>query len=243
MQLLVFGAGLVAGILNVMAGGGSFITLPVLLFLGLPAPLANGTNRVAVLTQNVVAVAGFRRQGVSDFRSGLLLALFTLPGATLGAYFATGVSDLWFRRILAAVIVFGVWTLFLRPPSVTKPQTATPKVTIAAALGMVGIGFYGGFVQAGVGMLFLLVLYNFLRLDLVRVNALKVLIVLVYTVPTLVVFVATNNVDWTTGLILAGGTAAGGWIGTHVSMRGGERPIRIVVAVALLLMAVRLAVG
>ena len=243
MLALVFGVGCIAGVLNVMAGGGSLLTLPVLLFLGLPASLANGTNRVAILTQNIVAVAAFRRHGVSDFRTGFRLALFTLPGAVLGAYLATGVSDVWFRRILAGVILFGIWTMFVRPPAVLADRNVMPRVTGAAALSMIGIGFYGGFIQAGVGMLFLLVLYNVLRLDLVRTNAFKVFIVLVYTLPSLGVFVATGNVDWGLGLVLAAGNALGGWVATHWSVRGGDRPIRVVVAAALLLMALRLVVA
>jgi uncharacterized membrane protein YfcA len=111
---------------------------------------------------------------------------------------------------------------------------------VVALLSFVGVGFYGGFIQAGVGFLFMLVFHRLLGLDLVRTNVYKVLVVLFLSTPALVVFIVTGNVVWGTALVLAAGTATGAVVATRVSVKGGERPIRIVLAVALLLMAVRL---
>lgn len=239
LHVAAFGAGLLAGFLNVMAGGGSLITLPVLLFLGFPAAVANGTNRVAILVQNVAAVTSFRRQGLSDVRTGLRLAAFTLPGAVAGAFISLRVSDAAFRAILAAVLVVAVVGL-LRPPRRTPDSAGAGAPGAVTYLTLAGVGLYGGFLQAGVGFLFMVVLHRMLRLDLVRTNVYKVFIVLVYTLPALAVFVWSGNVRWLTGLVLAAGSAAGALIATRVSTRGGERYIRPVVAVALGMMAVRL---
>lgn len=237
--VLMFLVGATAGTVNVMAGGGSLITLPVLLFLGFPAALANGTNRVAILIQNVVATAGFRRRGVLPWRRAVLLGLAALPGAIAGAWVALEVSDDWFRRILAVVIAAGVLTL-LFPRRAPTAATGNDRLPATVFIAFLGVGFYGGFIQAGVGMVFLLVLHHLLRLDLVLVNAYKVVIIAIYTVPALAVFVWSGSVDWTAGLALALGSGTGGWVGAHLSVGGGERMIRVVVAVALLLMAVRL---
>jgi len=238
-HVAVFTAGLASGFLNVMAGGGSLFTLPLLIFFGFPVALANGTNRVAVLAQNAAAVAAFRGQGHAAFRDGFTWAFATIPGAIAGAWFAVRVDERLFRILLAGVLVLGVVGLLVPTrragiASVGRGRRAVALVAVFA------IGFYGGFVQAGVGFLLMLALHQLLGLDLVRTNVQKVLIVLVFSVPALVVFVTTDNVAWVAAVILSAGNALGAVLATRVTVRGGERPIRIAVGLALLLMAGRL---
>jgi uncharacterized membrane protein YfcA len=237
----VFAIGVLAGFLNVMAGGGSLLTLPILIFLGLPVAVANGTNRFAILVQNSAAIWSFHRQGHSEMRAGLGFALATVPGAVAGAWFATRVDERVFRAILAVVLVVAVLGLVV-PRRRGRPSDSSGWRRVAAIVAFLGVGFYGGFIQAGVGFLIMLVLHQLLGFDLVRTNVHKVLIILVFSVPALIVFVATDNVLWGTALALAAGNAAGGVMATRVAVRGGERTIRIVLGVALLLMAVRLVV-
>lgn len=221
-----------------MAGGGSLITLPVLLFTGMPAGLANGTVRVAILAQNIVAVTSFHRKGLVEPRTSIKLALAAVPGAIAGALVATFIPDRWFEWILAVVMVIAAGGLFSpRGSNNAKGKANTGWISITA---MVFIGIYGGFIQAGVGMLFMLMLYQLVGLDLVRVNAYKVFIVAIYTVPALTVFALSGNVDWMAGLALGIGNAIGGAIGAQSTMKGGEKGVRIAVAVAVVLMAVRL---
>lgn len=233
----VFAVGLVAGFLNVMAGGGSLITLPLLIFLGMPVAVANGTNRFAILVQNVAAVGSFRSQGYSDVRTGVAFAVVTVPGAIAGAWFAVRVDETTFRALLASVLVLAVIGLLVPARRGTTPGK---RARLGAFLAFFAIGFYGGFIQAGVGFLLMLVLYQLLGLDLVRTNMHKVLIVMVFSLPALAVFVVTRSVAWSTALALAAGNASGAVVATRVAVRGGERPVRIVVALALLLMAIRL---
>lgn len=237
--LLLSGIGIAGGFLNVMAGGGSLLILPVLLFTGMPAALANGTLRVAILAQNIVAVSSFQRKGLVEPRSSIKLALAAVPGAVAGALFATVIPGEWFTWILAGVLVVAAVGLFL--PSGTGSSKAKAKTGWIPLLSMVLIGFYGGFIQAGVGMLFMLALYQLVGLDLVRVNAYKVFIVAVYTVPALAVFVLSGNVDWVAGAALGAGNAIGATIGAKTTIKRGGKSIRIAVAIAILLMAVRLA--
>jgi uncharacterized membrane protein YfcA len=239
-HVAVFGVGLLAGFMNVMAGGGSLITLPVLIFLGLPVAVANGTNRFAILVQNIAAVRSFQRQGYVDARAGIAFALTTIPGAVAGALVAIRVSEGLFRGILAGVLILAVIGLVIpsRPKGDVEPATRSARVL--AFLAMFAIGFYGGFIQAGVGFLLMLVLHQLLHIDLVRTNMHKVLIVLVFSLPALAVFIATDNVAWTPAAVLAVGNASGAVVATRVSVKGGERPIRIVVGIVLAIMAVRL---
>jgi uncharacterized membrane protein YfcA len=237
----VFSAGLVAGFLNVMAGGGSLITLPILIFLGLPVAVANGTNRFAILVQNVAALSSFKKQGYSDMRAGLAFALTTIPGAIAGAFVAINVGEDLFRAILAAVLVLSVAGLLF--PSKKREHVSGDsgvRDRVIAFFAFFAIGFYGGFIQASVGFLIMIVLHKLLHIDLVRTNMHKVLIILVFSFPALLVFIFTGNVAWTIAGALALGNALGGIAGANLSMKGGERPIRIVLGVALLMMAVRL---
>ena len=236
----VFGVGLIAGFLNVMAGGGSLITLPILIFLGLPAAVANGTNRVAILAQNAAAFTSFRQQGYTDWRSGVLFALTTVPGAVLGAFVAVRVSEGLFRSILAVVLVLSVVGLLVPSRRNDESGVGPSSSRVLAFLAFFLIGFYGGFIQASVGFLIMVVLHRLLGFDLVRTNMHKVLIILVFSVPALLVFLVTGKVVWTIALALAFGNSLGGIAATHVSVKGGERPIRVVLGFALILMAVRL---
>ena len=236
----VFAAGLVAGFLNVMAGGGSLITLPILIFMGLPVAVANGTNRFAILVQNVAALASFRQRGYDAMRSGIAFALTTIPGAIAGAFVAIRVSEGVFRAILAGVLVASVVGILVPGRSRDATTRASARSRGLAFVTFFAIGFYGGFIQASVGFLIILVLHRMLHMDLVRTNMHKVLIILVFSLPALAVFVVSGNVAWTAAAALAAGTALGGVAAAHVSVRGGERPIRVVIGIALLMMAARL---
>lgn len=238
--ILVF-VGVISGFLNVMAGGGSTLVLPLLIVFGMESGIANGTNRIAILTQNILATSSFARRGSWNFQTSIRLAIWTLPGAIAGALFATTVSDALFQRLLGLIII-GVVISMVIPTrlSGTRSTTSGGRKSIWIYPVMLGIGFYGGFMQVGVGFLFMASLYHILAMDLGEVNIHKVVIVLIYTIPALLVFIATGNVQWDLGLWLGGGSAIGGWLGARTSLRGGERVIRIVLVAALILLSLKL---
>ncbi|MDX2473130.1 MAG: sulfite exporter TauE/SafE family protein [Candidatus Krumholzibacteria bacterium] len=238
---LLFAVGTVAGVLNVLAGGGSLLTLPVLIFLGLPTAMANGTNRVAILVQNIVAVQGFRHRRMLPMKLALICTVPALVGSILGAKLAIDVSDEAFRRILAGVMI-GVCVLMLVDPAKRlkfDPATLTRGRMAALALIFLGVGVYGGFIQAGVGFLIItgLLVHG---LDMVRINAVKVFVVMVYTVAALVVFVRAGQVDWGLGLALALGNATGGWLGSQLAVSKGHEWLRRLVLLVAVAFAVRL---
>ena len=237
--LILFGVGAAAGVINVMAGGGSALTLPALIFLGLDSSLANGTNRVGIFIQSVTAAFSYHRDKVTDYRMSLRLSLLTLPGAILGAFLAVNISNELFERLLGIVMIGIIISMFV-------PQGGRAKAGEAVKNGwliypsMFAIGFYGGFIQVGVGFLIMAALYHILKLDLVLVNVHKVFIVLIYTVPALLIFIWTANVDWKLGIGLAAGNALGGWWAARASVRGGEKIVRYVLILAIFIMALKL---
>ena len=216
-----------------------------MVFLGLPGPVANGTNRVAILVQNASATLGFFRQGFSNFRLSASLTACAIPGAVLGAYWGTKLEGPWFNRILAAVMV-GVLILMCRKkrtPSGSETESPAPPSTrriILAHACMVGVGLYGGFIQAGVGFVVMAVLHRVLRLDLVHVNMHKVFIIGAYTIVALAVFAYQGRVLWSAGAVLAAGMAIGAWVAAHVAVKRGDGVIRIVLNVVLVAMVVKL---
>lgn len=239
--LLLFVVGSIAGFVNVNAGGGSTITLPTMIFLGLDSALANGTNRVAILIQNVFAVSSFRKQEVHQFRESLKLSYITLPGAVAGALISVRISDEWFQRILALVMIAVVVSMFIpRTQKIYTEEISTAERRWLIYVVLFFIGFYGGFIQVGVGFLFMAALYHILKNSLVHVNMHKVFIVLIYTIPSLAVFALSGKVNWIVGICLAAGNAAGAWFGAKASVKGGERLIRGVLAMAVVLMAAKL---
>ncbi|MFH2202594.1 MAG: sulfite exporter TauE/SafE family protein [Elusimicrobiota bacterium] len=237
---LLTAVGVLAGFTNVMAGGGSLLTLPVMVFLGLSGPVANGTNRIAILLQNASAITSFRRQGLHDFRLSLSLALCALPGAAAGAYLGTKLEGVWFNRMLAAIMVAVLLLILNKKKTAANTAGARPQRIILGHFLMIGAGLYGGFIQAGVGFILMAVLHRIMGLDLVRVNMHKVFIVGIYTIAALAVFAWRGQVWLLPGLALAAGNAAGGWLGAQVSVKKGDRAILAVFSAAIVLLALKL---
>lgn len=234
--------GLIAGFVNIMAGGGSLLTVPVMLFLGLPGPVANGTNRIAILAQNITAVIAFFKKGYANFRLSLTLSLCALPGAVAGAYFGSRLAGVWFNRTLAAIML-GVMLLmmFSKKRSSDDPGGgAEPQNVVLGHVLMVLVGCYGGFIQVGVGFIVMAVLHRVMRLDLVTVNMHKVFIVMTYTVAALVVFALRVNIMWLLGLCLAVAYSIGAWLGVHLAVARGERLIKIILNLVLILFIIKL---
>lgn len=237
----LFGIGSIAGFINIMAGGGSTITLPTLIFLGLDSSLANGTNRVAILIQNISGIVSFRQENYHQFTISLKLALFTLPGAIAGSIVATTISDTLFQEILAYVLIGIIISLLLpRPNNKKGADKKHYQKNWLIYPAMILVGFYGGFIQAGVGFLLMASLYHLMKVDLVRVNMHKIFIVGIYTIPALVIFLLTRNVDFKFGLTLAAGNALGAWWSAKVSVKKGQRVIQFILIGAILMMSLKL---
>lgn len=238
--LILFAVGSAAGFMNVMAGGGSSITLPTLIFLGLDASLANGTNRIAIFIQNISAIYSFKREKYQQFNLSWKLSLFTLPGAVAGAILAVNIDDALFEKILGIIMIGIIISMLIPKSKIEFSNSEDKKITWSIAAAMVGIGFYGGFLQVGVGFLLMAALHYLLKFNLVFVNMHKVFIVLIYTIPALFIFILTDNVNWLFGLSLAVGNAFGGWWAAKFSVKKGERIIKGVLIAAIVVMSSKL---
>ncbi|NWF90556.1 MAG: sulfite exporter TauE/SafE family protein [Ignavibacteriaceae bacterium] len=239
-SILLFVVGSAAGFLNVLAGGGSSLTLPVLIFLGLEASIANGTNRIAVLVQNISAVHSFKQESYTDSKLSFKLALLTLPGAIAGSFAAVRISNEAFEKILGIVMIGVIISLLIPMPKQNKISNTNKLVSVPTYVAMFVIGFYGAFIQVGVGFLLMAALHYLLRVDLVRVNMHKVFIVLIFTIPALIAFILTDNINWTLAISLSLGNAFGAWWSAKVSVKKGEGFIKMILIAAVLIMALKL---
>jgi uncharacterized protein len=236
--IILVAAGIVASMLNVLAGGGSFLTLPILIFLGLPTTIANGTNRLGVMMQNVGAVWGFHKAGVLDWHWALTASGPALVGSALGTWAALHVDDDLFRRILAIVMVVVTLATLVAPDPEPDARARSPHSWVVGA-GFFVVGLYGGFLQAGVGFL-VLAITTWAGMDLVRGNAIKVVSVALLTTLALGIFIANGAVHWPMGLALAAGNAIGSQIGVHLAVRKGHQWVRGVVTITVIAFAIRL---
>lgn len=236
--LLLLGGGVVAGFVNTVAGGGSVVTLPILVEI-LGANVANGTNRVAILLQNVAGTAGFTKAKKVPWRAVLPLIPALVAGAAAGAWVATLISPGAMKRVFAFVVVLVAASVLVKPSRwLGGAESRLPEPW--RSLAFFGIGFYGGFVQAGVGFLLLAGLVLGTGLDLVRGNAAKVFLVLIYTPVALAMFWGRDQVAWVPGLVMGAGNAAGALLATFLAVKKGAGWIRWVLALAAVGAAVRM---
>jgi uncharacterized membrane protein YfcA len=237
-------AGFVAGFINTLAGTGSLITLPVLILLGLPATVANGTNRLGVLMQNIVAVATFRNRGALEIVGTWKLVVPAVVGSVLGARLAVDIDQRMMRNVIGVLLLVMLGIMLLKPERwiAEHAQPRAPRLLIEVPL-LFAIGVYGGFLQAGVGIFLLAALVLGAGFNLVGANGVKNLIVLAVTVVAIPVFVLHDQVQWTLGLLLGAGQAVGAWVAARVAIKRGAEFVRIFVIVTVLLSALALFAG
>lgn len=242
IEALLFLVGVLTGFINVLAGGGSFLSVPLLIFMGLPPTVANGTNRLGIFMQSLFAVRSFHRYGVFPFKFAMFVAIPATLGSLFGAYFATVISENAFKNYLAILmVVITLITLYnpLNKLKVDKDKALSRGRKIAIFIIFFFIGIYGGFIQAGVGFLVLagMMLTGY---DLLAGNAVKMFVTLVFTTFSLVIFIASGKVDFVLGLILGAGSVIGALIGTRVSVKKGNKFIQYFVTVCVIIFAIKL---
>ena len=240
--------GICSGFISSMAAGGSLLTLPVLIFLGLDGPtVANGTNRVALVIQNAFGIASFRRKGISDFRYGILISVPTVCGVIIGTLLVIQLgtidkSSIIFNRILAGIMIIVLAiTIFnpLKKLQSSKENLGSSRKALAALI-FFFLGIYIGFIQAGVGFMIIVTITTVNGFSLVRTNALKMFVVFFATLMALSIFVMKGHVDWGLGLALAGGNSIGVSIGSHWAVAKGDKTIRVILVCSILVFSARL---
>lgn len=206
-------AGIVAGVINTLAGSGSLVTLPMLVFLGLPSNVANATNRVGVMVQNIVGILTFQRSGKLNLHNSLWLVLATLPGAVAGAWLASNLGKAEMDLIIGTIMVVMLFVILFEPEKWLRQHSAIQegRPSVWILLLFVGIGFYGAFIQASVGVLILAAMVLGMNYSLAHANAIKLMIILVVTAVALVIFINQNLIHWGFGMLMAVGQSIGAW--------------------------------
>ena len=240
--LAVFG-GFFAGIINTLAGNGSAITLTMLSeFMGLPGNVANGTNRLGIFCQGAVSSTVFYKNGKLNIgRSKGMIALVVL-GALLGVYVATQVSNAQFRQIFRYLLVLMFFVIVIRPKRWLREHSDTdfrlhPLLAIPAYL---ALGFYGGFIQMGMGVIFLAITVLLARYSLVEANAVKLFSVTLYTLPVLLIFWWQGLIHWPVALALTAGQVTGAYVASTYASKDARANVW---AHRLLIVAVLLGIG
>jgi uncharacterized membrane protein YfcA len=235
--------GLFAGTLNTIAGGGSLITLPFLIFLGLPSTIANGTNRIAILFQTATAVSGFKSKGIMTFPFSLYIGTSALLGSIIGAQIAIDIKGETFNKILSLVMVVVVLLIVFKKKAHSIEDLAertTGKPLWISVIIFFFIGIYGGFINAGIGFIMLLVLPIVNKLSLVKSNATKVTVAFIYTSVAVLIFILNDKINWKYGLILAVGNSLGAWIASRYSVKKGDSFIKTALLIIVSAMSLKL---
>jgi len=233
--------GVIAGFINTVAGGGSLLTLPILIFMGLPSNIANGTNRIAIFMQNIFSISGYKSRGVSDFKYSSWLSVSALIGAIIGAKIAINIDEDMFNKILSVVIIIVVLTIIYNKKTFNiNSENISIEKKIISVIMFFFIGIYGGFIHAGVGFLILSILSNYNGIQLSKANSIKVFVVFVYTFFALIVFIMENKINWILGINLGIGNSIGGWIASRWSYNKPDKIIKIFIIISSAIMAIKL---
>ena len=233
--LLIVG-GLAAGTINTIAGGGSLLTVPLLVLAGVEGNVANGSNRLGVLTSSMVAHFSFRRQGISVLRQSVPVLVPVIVGSVIGAALVGQLADGTFEKVFGFLMIPVLVASFLPK----KEQINTPKLGAKGTLVMFFfVGLYGGAFQAGVGLILVAALSRS-GFDLINANAVKVIVTITLALSAIPVFLLNDQISWGPAAVLALGFGAGGFFGAKLTVKGGERLIRPVLFAAVIGLSGRL---
>ena len=233
--------GVIAGFINTVAGGGSLLTLPILIFMGLPSNIANGTNRIAIFMQNIFSISGYKSRGVSDFKYSSWLSVSALIGSIIGAKIAINIDEDMFNKILSVVIIIVVLTIIYnkKPFNINSENISIEKKIISVIM-FFFIGIYGGFIHAGVGFLMILVLCGINGFSIIKANSIKVFVALFFTLFALFIFILESKINLMYGINLAIGSSLGGWLTSRWSFNKSETYMRYILCAIIFFLAIRL---
>ena len=237
--LILLFCGLLSGAINTLAGGGSLITLPMMIFLGLPPTIANGTNRVQLIFQNIFAVYGFKTKGISNFKFSSYLSISAVLGSIIGAYIAIDFNENDFKKLLSIIMILVMFSILLNNKretlEINKIKNKWPSILI-----FFFIGIYGGFIHAGVGFLMILTLSKINYLKIAHSNSIKVFVALIFSTAAFLIFLYEGKVNWIYGINIGIGSALGGFFASRWSYNKSDKKFRYFLSLIILIMAIRL---
>ena len=240
--IIILITGVTAGFINVNAGGGSFLTIPILIFTGLPAAIANGTNRIALTLASMISVYNFKKKGFFEWKITILLGIPMAVGAIIGSLISINLPDEIYTTLLAIVIIIVIAVTIINPQRFIKKDIVEKslKNRVVGIIIFFILGIYAGVIQAGVGFLIITSLIFLTGYSLVKINSLKVMIAMIYMIISLAIFIFSGNVNWIYALVLSIGNCTGAYFGTRFAVKHGDKWIRIIMAIAAFIMALKL---
>ena len=214
-----------------------------MIFLGMPATVANGTNRIGLIIGNISSVANLARHGYLNKKIFFQLLIPTIIGASIGIFFLVRIGDKAFQGILAAVICLVVVMSRLRKDIFGKPPATPPaKLSWKGALGFCCVAIYGCIVQVGVGFVQIFSLTRYTGLDPIHVNALKNALTTVFLCMSTLALGLAGKIDWPIAIIMAVGAWFGGYCGSFLQRKKGNKFIENFISVCSIALAIYLIV-
>ena len=240
--VILLAIGFLAGIVNTLAGGGSLFTLPILIFLGLPPQVANGTNRVVIVAQSLSGSVGYSSKGIYSYPFNIYLGISASFGAYIGAKIALNIDGEIFNKILAVIIIIVGGLIFIQKKKLTNfvNERTSGKYLWFSILVFFIFGIYGGFINAGIGILIMLFLNRLNQMSLVKSNATKVSVVFIYSLFALLIFAYNDSIDWKMGISMAIGSIFGAWFASRWSVKRGDNLIRYAVIISTAIISIKL---
>jgi uncharacterized protein len=240
---IFFAIGMAVSFCNAIAGGGSMLSLPMLLFFGADVDYANGTNRFAVLLGLGGTLSKFNKEGYLKDRSILLFGIPALLGSVTGTYLVLDLDEGYFRIILALVILFVTIFIFNKNKLSQHSlfETFSPAGGMAVKFIAVFIaGLYGGFVQVGLGYVLIFFYTIAFGKDLVSTNAMKAITALFVIISSVVMFMYNGTVSYVLGMVMGMGNFLGGYLGSLYQIRYGEKWVQRFLLVMGVVMSAKL---
>lgn len=235
--------GAIVSLINSIAGGGSSLSLPIMIFLGMPPTVANGTNRIGLIIGNISSVYNLAKHGYLNKKLFWQLFLPSLVGALIGVFFLVSIGDKAFQAVIAAAICLVVIMSRLRKDIFGKPPVTPPeKLTLGGAVGFALVSIYGCIVQIGVGFVQIFSLTRYTGLDPIHVNALKNCLTTVFLVVSTAALAFAGKVNWPIAIVMSAGAWCGGYFGSALQRKKGNKFIENFVSVSSLALAAYLIV-
>lgn len=214
---LVLG-GFAAGLINTLAGNGSAITLPLLMWVGLDPNTANATNRVGAFFQTVSAMGSLPKSARTKYliRESSFIVPPIVLGSIAGAFLAVDIPEDAMRIAIGILMIVLLFTLLLNPKKwLIQTESGRRRKTPGIWISFFFLGVYGGFIQMGFGIFFLSLGVLMAKYALRDANIMKLFTALTMTIPPFLIFAFSGSIEWVPGLALAGGTSLGARLGTR----------------------------
>ncbi len=238
--LLVLFIGIVAGFIDSTVGGGGLISIPSLIFLGLPPQIAIATDRLGCIGQSLAALPKYWRAKKIIWRYVPLFIIISLVSAIIGANILLNINQLALQKIIGVLLLILLIILFLKPKSGIRSSNPSGWKKILGLLIYFLIMIFGGFFGGGVGPLILYTLIFLFGFTVIEVNATKTIPWFLLALSSFIIFALNGIVDYQKGIVLFVGMALGGYLGAHTALKKGDLWVKRLFAIIVIVSSIKL---